>query len=187
VNNNIQMTVETNNNDISLQVKKTGKTSNYEQLTNKPLINDVELIGNKTTSDLGIVIPDVSNFITKDVDDLTNYYLKTETYTQAEVNSLVGAISNFHYQVVAELPETGQDNILYLVPKPATRGIVNYYDEYVYSNGDYELIGTTQIDLSDYVQKSNIKTTTSTTTGDVYDVTYINTMLGDIESLLGGI
>lgn len=34
---------------------------------------------------------------------------------------------------------------------------------------------------------SKVKTTTSTTSGDVYDVTYINTMLGDIESLLGGI
>ena len=34
---------------------------------------------------------------------------------------------------------------------------------------------------------SKVKTTTSTTSGDVYDVTYINTMLGDIENLLGGI
>lgn len=34
---------------------------------------------------------------------------------------------------------------------------------------------------------NKVKTTTSTTSGDVYDVTYINTMLGDIESLLGGI
>jgi hypothetical protein len=31
---------------------------------------------------------------------------------------------------------------------------------------------------------SKVKTTTSTTSGDVYDVTYINTMLGDIESIL---
>jgi hypothetical protein len=32
-----------------------GGTSNYEQLTNKPSINDVTLTGNKTTSELGIV------------------------------------------------------------------------------------------------------------------------------------
>ena len=31
---------------------------------------------------------------------------------------------------------------------------------------------------------SKVKTTTSTTAGDVYDVTYINTMLGNIETLL---
>lgn len=37
------------------------------------------------------------------------------------------------------------------------------------------------------LKTSKIKTTTSTTAGDIYDVTYINTMLGDIETLLGGI
>lgn len=132
-----------------------GGTSDYSELSNKPQINGVELNGNKSTSDLGIEIPDVSDFITRSVDDLVNYYTKSETYTQTEVNTLIGNISNFHYQVVVELPETGQDNILYLVPKPPTRGVANYYDEYVYNNGDYELIGTTQIDLSNYIQKSN--------------------------------
>ncbi len=59
-----------------------GGTSDYTELSNKPKINNVELSGNKTTSDLGIVIPDVSNFITKDVDDLTNYYTKVEVDTK---------------------------------------------------------------------------------------------------------
>lgn len=47
--------------------------TDYDSLENKPSINDVELVGNKSLEDLGINIPDVSNFITKDVDDLTNY------------------------------------------------------------------------------------------------------------------
>lgn len=34
-----------------------------------------------------------SGFITKDVSDLTNYYKKTETYTQGEVNGLISAIT----------------------------------------------------------------------------------------------
>lgn len=34
-----------------------GGSSNYNDLTNKPRINDVELIGNKTTEELGINIP----------------------------------------------------------------------------------------------------------------------------------
>ena len=37
------------------------------------------------------------------------------------------------------------------------------------------------------LDSSKVKNANSTTAGDVYDVTYINTMLGDIESLLGGI
>ncbi len=42
-------------------------------------------------------------------------------------------------------------------------------------------------DISGKLDTSAVKTTTNTTQGNVYDVTYINTMLGDIESLLGGI
>lgn len=42
-------------------------------------------------------------------------------------------------------------------------------------------------DISGKLDTSKVKTSTSTTSGDVYDVTYINTMLGDIETLLGGI
>lgn len=41
--------------------------------------------------------------------------------------------------------------------------------------------------LSNKVENSKVKNATSSTAGDIYDVTYINTMLGDIESLLGGI
>lgn len=97
-----------------------GGTTNYNELSGKPKINGVELIGNKTTKDLGIEleeifigseeptdedikvwidpteeaeeyakktdIPDVSNFITKDVTGLTNYYDKDD------IDSLVGDI-----------------------------------------------------------------------------------------------
>ena len=64
-----------------------GGTSNYNALTNKPKINNVELKGNKSLNDLGIQpsgnyalkseIPDVSNFITKDVNNLTYYTLSS--------------------------------------------------------------------------------------------------------------
>jgi hypothetical protein len=71
-----------------------GGTSDYTELSNKPKINNVELDGNKTTSDLGIVIPDVSNFITKDVDDLTNYYTKVEVDTKIPNTFVITNISD---------------------------------------------------------------------------------------------
>ena len=74
-----------------------GGTSNYNALTNKPKINNVELNGNKTSSDLGIQpagnyaleseIPDVSNFITKDVNNLTYYTLSSELSSVATSGS----------------------------------------------------------------------------------------------------
>ena len=72
-----------------LTINSTGGTFSYTDLTNKPKINNVELVGNKSLNDLGIQpkgnyalesdIPDVSSFITKDVNNLTNYTLKTNT------------------------------------------------------------------------------------------------------------
>ena len=90
-----------------------------------------------------------SGFITKTVNDLVNYYLKSEVYTKEEVAQLIGSIQQFHYEVVQELPQTGANNIMYLVPK-STSQTNNVYDEYVYSNG-WEKIGDTEIDLSNYV------------------------------------
>lgn len=43
-----------------------GGTSDYTQLSNKPKINNVELSGNKTTSELGINIPTKTSDLTND-------------------------------------------------------------------------------------------------------------------------
>ena len=55
--------------------------------------------------------------------------------------------------IVAELPATGADDTIYLVPiTPDTTG--NNYAEYVYINGAWELLGKigVQVDLTDYVK-----------------------------------
>lgn len=124
-------------------------------------------VGGIPASDLAEgVIPDTSQFITKTVNDLANYYLKTETYsrsetyTKTEVDALIALIKQFTYQVVSELPEASESTMykLYLVPSadPQTQ---NVKDEYITvrsgSEGAYtyawEQIGSTAIDLSGYV------------------------------------
>lgn len=42
-----------------------GGTDDYEELENKPKINGVELIGDKSLSDLGIVIPNIEELTTE--------------------------------------------------------------------------------------------------------------------------
>ena len=102
-------------------------------------------------------VSDLSNdsgFITNTVNNLTNYYLKSETYTQAEVNSLISAIVTLNILVVQTLPTQDiSTTTIYLVPKqtPETQDI---YDEYIYVNNAWEHIGTTEIDLSNYYTKS---------------------------------
>lgn len=93
-----------------------------------------------------------SGFITKAVNDLTNYYQKLETYTKEEVQSLISALNSVTLQKVESLPESGESNIIYLVPKSGSGNDI--YDEYIYIDGKPEHIGSTQVDLSNYVQEA---------------------------------
>ena len=106
----------------------------------------------------------IANFITASVNNLVNYYLKSETFTKAEVNQLIAAVKQFQYQSVAELPTASAQtmNIIYLVPglSPTTQNVKDEYitiattnemQETVYS---WEKIGTTEIDLSNYYTKA---------------------------------
>lgn len=94
-----------------------------------------------------------TNFITNTVNNLTNYYKKNETYTQTEINNLIGGISSFSYLIVTTLPTTGQGNVLYL-KGPIGSGS-DKYEEYVYANNTFVKIGDTSIDLSNYVQTTD--------------------------------
>lgn len=90
---------------------------------------------------------------------LTNYYTKSETYSKLEVQQLIASLPEFTVEVVEELPATGEAMVLYLVPKDGEDPDV--YNEYVWveDDNDFELIGNTAVDLSDYVTTSTLTTT----------------------------
>lgn len=130
------------------------------------------------------VIPDVSQFITKAVDDLVHYYTKEETYTQAQVDSLIGAINQFKFEIYPSLTDVTnpQGNVLYLIG-PSGSG-TDRYEEYVYASGAFTKIGDTSIDLSEYLRftaqaltepqkaqaRQNIGAGTSSFSGDYNDL-----------------
>ena len=105
----------------------------------------------------------IANFITRSVNDLVNYYTKSQTYTQAEINALIAAVKQFRYVSVQTLPTASADtmNVIYLVPStnPKTQ---NAKDEFITISAtdqgtttySWEQIGTTTIDLSDYYTKA---------------------------------
>lgn len=106
-------------------------------------------------------LPDLTNFITNTVDNLVNYYKKTETYTKAEVDNIANTIKNGRFEVVATLPTTDiKTNVIYLVPKSTTQ-TSNVKDEYINLDGTsagWEKIGDTEIDLSGYVTTTALNT-----------------------------
>lgn len=61
----------------------------------------------------------------------------------------------FDVIVVQELPESGEKGIIYLVPKDGSAP--DTYDEYVWvtTTSTFELIGTTQVDLTGYVKNTD--------------------------------
>ena len=70
---------------------------------------------------------------------------KAETYTKDDVNRMIGEITKVTVQVVSELPESGKENIIYLVPKKSDTGESNIKDEYMWIEGKWEKIGSTEI------------------------------------------
>lgn len=104
------------------------------------------------------VIPDVSSFITKTVNNLTNYYLKSETYTKTEVQNLIASINHFHYEIAASTSAVSepQSNVLYLIGPTGTGA--DKYEEYIYPNSTtgWVKIGDTTIDLSNYPTSNEV-------------------------------
>lgn len=83
-----------------------------------------------------------AGFITNAVDNLVNYYKKTE------VDGLIAALHSISMQVVESLPDSDQkENVIYLVPAKGPNA-ENAKDEYIWVDGKWELIGTTRITMT---------------------------------------
>ena len=75
---------------------------------------------------------------------------------EAAMNAKISALESSKYKVVEVLPETGETNVIYLVPSPRPSQ-KNIKDEFIWVDGAWEQIGSTEIDLSDYAHKSEVR------------------------------
>lgn len=88
------------------------------------------------------------------VNNLTNYYLKTETYTKTEVDTIIGSLSHLALEIVASLPTQDiSTTTIYLVETSAGSHV---YMQYAYIDNAWAQLGTTQIDLTNYYNKSEV-------------------------------
>ena len=82
---------------------------------------------------------------------------RATTYTKGETDAAIAAAKNGRFKVVQELPSVAEaeSNVIYLVPR--TDGETgNVYDEWVVADGAWEKIGTADVDLTDYYNKSAV-------------------------------
>ena len=132
---------------LSSGLSTVATSGSYNDLTDKPNIPEVvNTISNESESTKAASALAVYNFVT---DAIKN-------------------VSNFHAEIVSVLPETGLTNVMYLVPK-ATSGDANVYDEYLYINNTWELIGTTAVDLTGYIRDTDMHALTNSEITEIYN------------------
>ncbi|WP_313069747.1 phage tail protein [Lacrimispora sp.] len=152
-----------------------GSASDYESLYNRPVINGVELVGNRTPEQLGFSdaatsgsyndlkdkpeIPTLisqlvndSYFITISVSNLMNYYSKMESYSKTEINSLIANLNSLTIEIIEVLPSENISATTMYLQKETDK---NSYLQWLYLNNEWANIGTTDIDLTNYYSKAD--------------------------------
>lgn len=84
--------------------------------------------------------------------------------TETEILQLINNAKKLKKEVVTSLPSTGKEDVIYLLKNKNDTN--NYYTEYMWISGRWEIIGDTKVDLSGYAKKSDIKTNLSEMTED---------------------
>ena len=85
---------------------------------------------------------------------------QTASDVTTAIENALADISGFEYSVVQTLPSSGEKGTIYLVAH--THGSQDIYDEYIYVNNSWEKIGSTDVDLSGYVEDTEMVAITST-------------------------
>lgn len=90
-------------------------------------------------------------------------YIDDSFYTKSELDTKFDSLVGFTVSIVSELPSTGENGVMYLVPS-ADGETGNTYIEYIWVDNKFEKIGdtTTKVNLTDYYTKAQVDTQIST-------------------------
>lgn len=139
---------------------KTGSTTDYKVLSDNNLTDELkQKIENAGDSSFTGNYDDLTNKPTKLSDFENDEGFQTASEVQSSINNALADITGVDYEVVDSLPETGEKGIIYLVPNGGSNP--NIYDEYIYANDVFEKIGTTEVDLSNYWNRNNLRPMTN--------------------------
>lgn len=130
-----QLITDLDNDKVEKEEGKVLSTNDYttaekEKLAGLSNYNDTEIRGLINTVDGKIP----TDYITSGAlsTSLTNYYLKSETYSKNEVTDLISRITSFNAVIVTVLPTNNiSTNTIYLIAKSDSE-TNDYYDEYLY-------------------------------------------------------
>lgn len=155
-----------------VSVYETGETPTVSAYVIGPTRTLLKLAATTSTGDISQDILRLEGMIDKKASteyvnqELIKKANSDEVYTKQQVAEYVAQqiVNAGHLKriIVTELPEASQANVntIYMVKK--TGGIAswgnNVYEEYMVLEGEWELLGNSQVDLTDYAKKDEIPT-----------------------------
>lgn len=87
---------------------------------------------------------------------VNNSFLTSNYYNKEAILEMINNISSLELKVVEELPtENIGSTTIYLIKKEIEKD-KNIYEEYVYLNGNWEMIGNTEINMNDFVKPEQV-------------------------------
>lgn len=162
-------------------------TGLYTDLTGKPQINGHELsTGNNTLESLGIAtkVSQLQNDSKFQTDTEVNSKISTATAdmatnagVQAKITEAIIDMATKTYvaqllaninkkEIVESTTEMTDANIMYLIPNSGAED--NIYDEYIIINGKPEKVGTTKVDLTNYLQTTDLVVITNEEVNQIF-------------------
>lgn len=78
------------------------------------------------------------------------------TWSSEKISSVINSINTNNFVVVDQLPTVDIDpNVIYIVPKQGATS-PDQKEEYIYVNGQWELVGSMSVNLDDYYTRSEV-------------------------------
>lgn len=144
--------LSTNDYTTAEQTKLSGIEAGAEVNTIEGIKVNGTLVNPDGNKIVDITVPTVVSDLTNDAD------YQTGTEVAQAIEDALADITGIDFQIVQTLPASGEKGTIYLVSHGGTAPDV--YDEYVWivvsGTGSWEKIGTTQVDLSNYVQFTDL-------------------------------
>lgn len=79
---------------------------------------------------------------------------QTDSQVLAAITNALSDITGFSAVIVETLPTTGETNKIYLVAKEGTSN--DGYNEYMWIDSKWEFIGSTSVDMTDYIKHTDM-------------------------------
>ncbi|MBO7615071.1 MAG: hypothetical protein J6T15_05185 [Bacilli bacterium] len=157
---------------LSTEDYTTSEKTKLEGIESGAEVNVVETIKVNSTA----LTPDANKAVNISVPTAVSQLTNDSKYqTQTQVNDAITAaiagVTQIRFEIVQELPQVGENGVIYLVQYGSgPQG--NIYQEWIWLSGSqtYETLGSTnQIDLTNYIQFSDIQAITNTEITDIYN------------------